>query len=185
MITVPPVWNRRSHAPGRESVAVTMVLRTKIAPDARKARPEPRNMRLGGITNAGPTTGDGGRRPTRCRRACPGVPVLCRRWLCVGQDVTARGARFNGSKRCDCRDQRYDEDTTALDNCYDERHASGLFVWAESKLSLVPLGATYRGREDLRSGNAFFHGYIAIVEVLATPIVYSTSPSGLKRVKTK
>ena len=68
--------------------------------------------------------------------------------------VTARGARVNGSRRCDCRDQGYKEDNTARNGCSDQSHASGRLAWAEGKLSLAPLGASCRGRKDPRCGNA-------------------------------
>ena len=56
---------------------------------------------------------------------------------------------------------------TARDNCFDRCHASGMFVWAEGKFWWAPLGASYRGREDPRCGNAFGLGYGASNEVPA------------------
>ena len=41
---------------------------------------------------------------------------------------------MNGSLRFDSRNQRYEEDNTAQDNCSDQCHVSGLVVWAEGKL---------------------------------------------------
>ena len=73
---------------------------------------------------------------THCRRASAGVPALYRRWLSVGKGVcvTGSGAGMKGPWRCDCRDQRYEEDNTARDNCSDQYHVSIFFVWAEGKL---------------------------------------------------
>lgn len=70
-------------------------------------------------------------------------------------DVTARGARVNGSRRCDCLDPGYEEDNTAQDDCSDQCHALDLFVWAKRILSLAPLGAYCRGKKDPLCGNAF------------------------------
>lgn len=71
--------------------------------------------------------------------------------------VTDRGARVNGSKRCDCCNQRYEEDSTAQNNCSDQCYASGLHVGAESKFLLAPSIASYRGGSDPRCRNAFDH----------------------------
>ena len=64
--------------------------------------------------------------------AVAGLVPACR--LCANDGyasgsggVTASGARVGGSKRCDCRDQRYREDNTVRNNCPDQGHASGLF----------------------------------------------------------
>ena len=87
------------------------LLKEKLPPDGRKAHPELRNMRRGTDINAGPTTGDRGRKHTLYRRLGTGVSALCRPWLCVG----LRGCYSeelhgqNGSKLHDYRDQRYEE----------------------------------------------------------------------------
>ena len=66
---------------------------------------------------------------------------------------------MNRSDRCNCRE------ATARGNCSDHCHASGAFIWADSKLSLAPLGASYKGREGPWCGNAFYLGYRAGNEV--------------------
>ena len=92
-----------------------------------------------------------------CRRYDPGLLSELRARACCNiaslrvTFVTARDARVNGSKRCGCRGQRYEEGYTARDNCSDQCHASGLYVWAEGKLDCF----LWSHLIGARCGNAF------------------------------
>ena len=87
----------------------------------------------------------------------------------VSVTASLSGARMEGSKRYDCRDQRCEEDNTTRDNCFDQSHASGLLLWAEGRLWLAALDPFFSGREDLRFGSAFGLGYRASNEVPGPP----------------
>ena len=92
---------------------------------ARPAAVHDLNARCGGATNVGLTEEESARAVTGRVLGCP----LCAddRHASGRGGATASGARVGGSYRCDCRDQRREEDNTARDNCPDRCHASGLF----------------------------------------------------------
>ena len=79
-------------------VAAPGALRSRGAPDGREARPGPTivTRQAVGVIQRRTDDGDGGGRNIGCYQAVTGMPVLHRRWFCVGQGrcsstVSARG----------------------------------------------------------------------------------------------
>ena len=97
------------------ALAVTGVLKTKSTPDGKKSRPGTSIMRRGGVLQT-PVR----RRGTKEEGAhavaglVPGCPLCADDGYASSRGgATARVARVNGPKRCECRGQRYGEYNTA------------------------------------------------------------------------
>ena len=105
-------------------------LSTKRVPDCRKARFGRSNIYIyvGGVLQTPVRRREAGEKGAHAvARLVPGCPICADEgYASEREGVTARGARVNGSQRCDCHNQRYQEDTTARGDCSDQCHASGV-----------------------------------------------------------
>ena len=73
--------------------------------------------------------------------------------------------------------QHYEEDNMTRDDCADQCHAEGLFVWAEGRLLQAISFTSHRGWKDPWHGHAFCFGYKTRKAVAESPGVYSTPSS--------
>ena len=79
--------------------------------------------------------------------------------------------------------QRCEEDSTTRDDCADQCHAEGLFVWAESRLLQAPSVISCRGRKDPWHGHAFGFVYETSNAVAEPPGVHSTPLESERKTK--